>query len=425
MTRAVAAQDAVQALRSGMNVFIHGAAATPTPLLEAMCRREDLNGVTLYHLHTEGPAPFLAESCRGRFRSVSFFTGAPLRAAVQEGYADFVPVFLSDIPTLFTSRTIPLDAAIVQVSPPDRHGQCSLGTSVDAARAAVDTAAIIIAEINQQMPRTLGDTTLPLSRISAWISTDRPLHQHAVAEESPIEAAIGEQVAALIPDGATLQAGIGSIPDAVLRRLRHKLELGVHTEMFSDGVVELAASGAITNSRKRVFPGVYVTSFVSGSQRVFDFVNDNPEVTFLPCNLTNDTNLLRKLERLVAINSALQVDLTGQVCADSLGHRIYSGIGGQMDFIRGAAMSPGGLPVIALPATAAGGQVSRIVPELTAGAGVVTTRGHVHWVVTEFGAVNLHGRSLRDRAELLIGIAHPEFRAELRRQLRGIRHYSF
>jgi acyl-CoA hydrolase len=425
MTRAVAAQDAVQALRSGMNVFIHGAAATPTPLIEAMCQRDDLSAVTLYHLHTEGPAPFLAESCRGRFRSVSFFTGAPLRAAVQEGHADFVPVFLSDIPSLFTSRSIPLDAAIVQVSPPDRHDQCSLGTSVDAARAAVDTAAIIIAEVNQQMPRTLGDTTLPLSRISAWISTDRPLHQHAVAEESPVEAAIGEQVAALIPDGATLQAGIGSIPDAVLRRLRHKLELGVHTEMFSDGVVELAASGAITNSRKRVFPGVYVTSFVSGSQRVFDFVNDNPEVTFLPCNLTNDTNLLRKLERLVAINSALQVDLTGQVCADSLGHRIYSGIGGQMDFILGAAMSPGGLPVIALPATAAGGRVSRIVPELTAGAGVVTTRGHVHWVVTEFGAVNLHGRSLRDRAELLIGIAHPDFRAELLRQLRGIRHYSF
>lgn len=425
MTRAVAAQDAVQALRSGMNVFIHGAAATPTPLLEAMCRREDLSGVTLYHLHTEGPAPFLAESSRGRFQSVSFFTGAPLRNAVQEGAADFVPVFLSDIPGLFTSRSIPLDAAIVQVSPPDRHGQCSLGTSVDAARAAVDTAAVIIAEINQQMPRTLGDTTLPLSRISAWISTDRPLHQHTVAEESPVEAAIGEQVAALIPDGATLQAGIGSIPDAVLRRLRHKLELGVHTEMFSDGVVELATSGAITNSRKRVFPGVYVTSFVSGSQRVFDFVNDNPEVTFLPCNLTNDTNLLRKLERLVAINSALQVDLTGQVCADSLGHRIYSGIGGQMDFIRGAAMSPGGLPVIALPATAAGGKVSRIVPELTAGAGVVTTRGHVHWVVTEFGAVNLHGRTLRDRAELLIGIAHPDFRAELLRQLRGIRHYSF
>ncbi|MFM7056714.1 MAG: acetyl-CoA hydrolase/transferase family protein [Planctomycetota bacterium] len=425
MTNAVSAEDAVQALRSGMKIFIHGAAATPTPLLEAMCRREDLTDVTLYHLHTEGAAPFLAESCRGRFRSVSFFTGAPVRAAVQAGHADFVPVFLSDIPGLFTSRTIPLDAALLQLSPPDRHGQCSLGTSVDAARAAVDTAGVVIGEINSQMPRTLGDTAWPLSRMTAWISTNRPLHQHAVAVETPVEAAIGEQVAALIPDGATLQAGIGSIPDAVLRRLRHKLELGVHTEMFSDGVVDLAASGAITNSRKRVFPGVSVTSFVSGSQRVFDFVNDNPEVSFLPCNLTNDTNLLRKLERLVAINSALQVDLTGQVCADSLGHRIYSGIGGQMDFIRGAAMSAGGLPVIALPSTAAGGRCSRIVAELTAGAGVVTTRGHVHWVVTEFGAVNLHGRSLRDRADRLIGIAHPEFRVELQRQLRGIRHYSF
>jgi acyl-CoA hydrolase len=289
----------------------------------------------------------------------------------------------------------------------------------------VDTAPVVIAEINRQMLRTLGDTTLPLSRISAWIETDRPLHQHPVTPETPVEAAIGEHVAALIPDGATLQAGIGSIPDAVLRRLRHKLELGVHTEMFSDGIVELAASGAITNNRKHIFRGAYVTSFVSGSRRVFDFVNDNPEVTFLPCNITNDTNLLRKIERLVAVNSALQVDLSGQVCADSLGHRIYSGIGGQMDFIRGAAMSPGGLPVIALPSTAAAGRYSRIVHELTVGAGVVTTRGHVHWVVTEFGAVNLHGRSLRDRGDLLIGIAHPDFRGELRRQLRGIRHYSF
>lgn len=425
MTSAVTPEAAVQALLPGMKVFIHGAAATPTPLIEAMCRRQDLSDVTLYHLHTEGPAAFLDEACRGRFRSVSFFTGAPLRGAVQEGLADFIPVFLSDIPQLFISRTIPLDAALVQVSPPDRHGQCSLGTSVDAARAAVDTAPVVIAEINRQMPRTLGDTTLPLSRISAWIETNRPLHQHPVTPETPVEAAIGEHVAALIPDGATLQAGIGSIPDAVLRRLRHKLELGVHTEMFSDGIVELAASGAITNNRKHIFRGVYVTSFVSGSRRVFDFVNDNPEVTFLPCNITNDTNLLRKIERLVAVNSALQVDLSGQVCADSLGHRIYSGIGGQMDFIRGAAMSPGGLPVIALPSTAAAGRYSRIVHELTVGAGVVTTRGHVHWVVTEFGAVNLHGRSLRDRGDLLIGISHPDFRGELRRQLRGIRHYSF
>lgn len=414
----------VQLLRSGMHIFLHGAAATPTPLVEALCRREDLHDVTLYHMHTEGPAPFLDESCRNRFRSVSFFTGAAVRTAVQNGSADFIPIFLSDIPGLFTSRTIPLDAAIVQLSPPDRHGLCSLGTSVDAARAAIDAAPIVIAEINHCMPRTLGNTALPIEKISAFIETHRPLHQHPVSPETPVEAAIGEQVAALIPDGATLQAGIGSIPDAVLRRLRGKLELGVHTEMFSDGIVELAATGAITNRRKRVFPGLYITSFVSGSQRVFDFVNDNPLVNFLPCNITNDTNLLRKIENLTAINSALQVDLSGQVCADSLGHRIYSGIGGQMDFIRGAAMSPGGLPVIALPSTAGGGRYSRIVPELTAGAGVVTTRGHVHWVVTEFGAVNLHGRSLRQRGDLLIGVAHPDFRAELRQQWNGIRHYS-
>jgi acyl-CoA hydrolase len=345
---------------------------------------------------------------------VSFFTGAPLRKAVQDGVADFVPIFLSDIPGLFSGGAIPLDAALVQLSPPDRHGLCSLGTSVDAARAAVDAAPLVIAEINSRMPRTLGNTAVPLQRLAAWTATDRPLPEHPASVETPVEAAIGELVAALVPDGATLQAGIGSIPDAVLRRLHDKQELGVHTEMFSDGIVELAASGAITNRRKRIFPGQFVTSFVSGSQRVFDFVNDNPLVNFLPCNLTNDTNLLRKIDRLVAINSALQVDLTGQVCADSLGHRIYSGIGGQMDFIRGAAMAPGGLPIIALPSTAGDGRYSRIVPELTPGAGVVTTRGHVHWVVTEYGAVNLHGKSLRERRELLIGVAHPDFRRELR-----------
>ena len=423
MTTLPSYDAAVRQLRSGMQIFIHGAAATPTPLLEAMCRRDDLHNVTLYHLHTEGAAPFLEPDCRSRFRSVSFFTGAPVRTAIQDGLADFIPVFLSDIPGLFSSRTICIDAAIVQLSPPDRHGMCSLGTSVDTARAAVDAAPIVIAEINRCMPRTHGSTAVPLSKISAFIETSRPLHEHVAGGETAVEAAIGEQVSSLIPDGATLQAGIGSIPDAVLRRLRGKLELGVHTEMFSDGIVELAASGAITNRRKRVFPGQYVTSFVSGSQRVFDFVNDNPLMNFLPCNITNDTNLLRKLENLVAINSALQVDLSGQVCADSLGHRIYSGIGGQMDFIRGAAMSPGGLPVIALPSTAGDGRYSRIVAELAPGAGVVTTRGHVHWVVTEFGAVNLHGRSLRERAELLISIAHPDFRAELRQQLRAIRHY--
>jgi acyl-CoA hydrolase len=419
-----AADEAVSLLRSGMNIFVHGAAATPTPLLDAMCRRPDLTDIRLYHLHTEGPAAFLAESCRTRFTSVSFFTGQPARQAVQAGFADFVPVFLSDIPTLFRDGSIRLDAALLQLSPPDKHGFCSLGTSVDAPRAAADHAPLVIAEINAQMPRTLGTTTVPLKSLAASIRTDRPLYEHEVAAETSVEAAIGEQVAALIQDGSTLQTGIGAIPSAVLSRLGNKADLGVHTEMFSDGVVDLVESGVITNRRKEIYPGQLVTSFVSGSRRLFDFVDDNPQVTFLPCDITNNTNLLRKIDRLVAVNSALQIDLTGQVCADSLGHRIYSGIGGQMDFIRGAAISRGGLPIIALPSTAAGGQYSRIVAELVPGAGVVTTRGHVHWVVTEYGAVNLHGLSLRQRGEQLIAIAHPDFRVELRKQLSALRHYS-
>lgn len=420
----VSSEEAVSHLCSGMNVFVHGASATPTPLLEAMCRRTDLTDLKLIHLHTSGPAPFVEPSCQGRLTSVSLFIGSPVRRAVQEGVADFIPVFLSDIPALFRCGQIPLDAALLQVSPPDRHGFCSLGTSVDAARAAADCAPLLIAEINQQMPRTLGNSVVQASRFRAAVFTDRPLHEHMPAEETAVEAAIGEQIAALIENGATLQTGIGAIPDAVLSRLKNKVDLGVHTEMFSDGVVDLVHGGVITNARKRTYPGQIVTSFVTGTKRLFDFVNDNPQVMFYPCDITNDNNLLRKIDRLVAVNSALQVDLTGQVCADSLGHRMYSGIGGQMDFIRGAAMSSGGLAIIALPATAASGRISRIVSELTPGAGVVTTRGHVHWVVTEYGAVNLHGLSLRQRAESLISIAHPDFRSELRDQLRQTRHYS-
>lgn len=424
MQQAVSADEAVEKLQSGMNVFIHGGAATPTPLIEAMCRRSDLTDLRLYHMHLEGPAPFVEPSCHGRITSVSLFAGASVRHAIQEGFADFIPVFLSDIPGLFRSGVIRLDAAILQVSPPDRHGFCSLGTSVDAARAAADCAPILIAEINRQMPRTHGHSVLPLKSFAAWIETDRPLHEHPPSAETPIEAAIGEQIAKLVEDGATLQTGIGAIPDAVLSRLHGKHDLGIHTEMFSDRVVDLVEAGVITNRRKRIYRGQIVTSFVTGSRRLFDFVDDNPQVAFYPCDITNDTNLLRKIEKLVAVNSALQIDLTGQVCADSIGHRIYSGIGGQMDFIRGAAMSPDGRAIIALPSTAVGGTVSRIVPELAPGAGVVTTRGHVQWVVTEYGAVNLHGLSLRQRGDALIGIAHPDFRGELRRQLNHIRHYN-
>lgn len=419
------ADEAVSNLHSGMNVFVHGAAATPTPLLEAMCRRQDLADIRLYHLHTEGPAPFLEPECQSRFTSISLFTGPPARQAVQAGIADFVPVFLSDIPALFRNGSIRLDAALLQVSPPDQHGYCSLGPSVDAARAAADSAPLLIGEINPQMPRTHGHTMVPLRSFRATMQSDRALYEHQAVAETPVESAIGEQIAALISDGSTLQTGIGAIPDAVLSRLTNKADLGIHSEMFSDGVVDLVEAGVITNRCKQIYPGQIVTSFVIGSRRLFDFVDDNPQVAFLPCDITNDTNLLRKIDRLVAVNSALQIDLTGQVCSDSLGHRIYSGIGGQMDFMRGAAISAGGLPIIALPSTAGDGKYSRIVAELAPGAGVVTTRGHVHWVVTEYGAVNLHGLSLRQRGQQLISIAHPDFRCELRKQFNAIRHYTF
>ncbi|HEX6974491.1 MAG TPA: acetyl-CoA hydrolase/transferase C-terminal domain-containing protein [Vicinamibacterales bacterium] len=420
--RALSADDAVWIVQSGMKIFLHGAAATPTPLVEALARRQDLTDITLYHVHTGGPAPFAEPENAGRFFSVSLFTGAPLRKAIEDGRADFMPIFLSDIPCLFAAGHIKLDVAFVTLSPPDKHGYCTLGTSVDTALAACQSARYIVAEINERMPRTHGNTLVHIDRVSTWIHTDRPLHIHERSTPTPVEEEIGQHAANLIPDGATLQMGIGAIPDAVLRRLMNKQDLGIHTEMFSDGVVDLAEAGAITNRLKHVHPGRIVTSFVAGTQRVYDFVNDNPFVEFHPCDHTNDTARIRRNDSVVAINSAIEVDLTGQVCADSFGTRIFSGIGGQMDFIRGSALSKGGKPIIALPSTAAKGKVSRIVPTLAPGAGVVTTRGHVHWIVTEYGAVNLFGKSLRQRAEALISIAHPDFRAELRRAFAETRH---
>jgi acyl-CoA hydrolase len=405
-----------------MRVFVHGAAATPTPLLHALAARTDLDHLNLYHLHTGGPAPFVAPELRGRFLSVSLFAGPPVREAISRGDADFVPIFLSDIPSLFHSGRIPLDVAVLQLSPPDAHGYCTLGTSVDAALAASQTARYVVAEINDRMPRTHGNTLVPFNRVHAFMSSSRPLHAHEPATGGAVEDAIGTHVAALVEDGATLQMGIGAIPEAALRRLTNRQDLGVHTEMFSDGVVELARSGAITNRSKNVHRGRIVTSFVNGSQQVYEFVDDNPFVEFHPCDRTNDTAIIRHNPKVTAINSALELDLSGQVVADSIGFRIYSGIGGQMDFIRGAALSPGGKPIIALPSTAAGGTVSRIVMALKPGAGVVTTRGHVHWVVTEYGAVNLFGLSLRARAEALISIAHPDVRGDLRREFAQTRH---
>ncbi len=423
-SRTLSPDDAVASIKSGMKIFIHGAAATPTPLIVALCKRLELENVSLYHLHVSGDIPYADPIHKGRFFSTSFFTGEALRKPVEEGWADFMPIFLADIPRLFTSGTIRLDAAILQLSPPDRHGFCTLGTSADAARAAADSAKIIIAEINDQMPRTHGNTAVHIDKINAFIHTNRPLIEHHGSDESAVEARIGEIIADIIEDGSTLQMGIGNIPDAVLTRLHNKHDLGVHTEMFSDRIVDLVKAGVVTNRLKKVHPNRITTSFVSGSKLLFDFVHDNLMVEFHPCDRTNDTAIIRQNDKVVAINSALEIDLTGQVCADSLGHKIYSGIGGQMDFIHGAALSRGGKPIIALPATAAKGKLSRIVPELKPGAGVVTTRGHVHWVVTEFGAVNLHGKTLRERGEALISIAHPDFRSELRKTLNETRHFT-
>ena len=421
--RGVSAAEVAAHVPSGAHVFLHGAAATPIPIVDALAARTDVEAVRLYHLHTTGTASFVAPEVAARLRSISFFVGPNVRAAVAEGRADFLPVFLSDVPGLFTTRAIPLDVALVQLSPPDRHGFCSLGTSVDAARAAVDSARLVLAEINDQMPRTHGNSVVPLARVHAFVHTDRALPTSTPTAPTEVEARIGELVAELVEDGAALQAGIGAIPDAVLARLGNHHDLGVHTEMFSDGLIPLIEGGVITNRCKAVHPGRSVTSFITGSARLYAYVDGNPTIEFHGCDRTNDTALIRKIDKVTAINSAIEIDLTGQVCADSIGHAIYSGIGGQMDFLRGAAVSRGGKPIIALPSTAAAGTVSRITAQLKPGAGVVTTRGHVHWVVTEHGARNLHGLTLRERGEALISLAHPDARGELRRALAALRHY--
>jgi 4-hydroxybutyrate CoA-transferase len=422
--RAVSAEQAVSHIKSGDRVFVHGASATPTPLIEALCKRTDLENVTVYHLHTTGPTPWASPEMKGRILSVSLFTGGAMREPIADGRADFMPVFLSDIPGLFMTGAIPLDVAILQLSPPNHHGDCTLGTSVDTAMAAAMAAKRLVAEINEQMPRTLGHSVVHYADLVAFVSTNRPLVEMPPPPESEVASRIGEIIAKLVEDGSCLQMGIGAIPDAVFARLGNKHDLGIHTEMFSDGLIPLIQNGNVTNKLKKVHPGRSVVSFVTGSKKLFDFVHDNQHVEFHPCDRTNDTALIRKNDKTVAINAAIEIDLSGQVCADSIGHRIYSGIGGQMDFIRGAALSNGGKAIIALPSTAANGTVSRIAMDLKAGAGVVTTRGHVHWIVTEYGAVNLHGKTLRERAQALISIAHPDFRYELRQQYAQVRHFT-
>ena len=410
------AEEAVKRIQSGDRVFIHGSAATPVHLVKAMQQRHaELKNVELVSITTLGDVDFNHPSWSNSFFFNSLFVSATTRSVVNSENGDYVPVFLSQIPKLFEEGFLPLDIAIVQVSPPDVHGFCSLGTSVDIARAAVDTAKWVIAQVNPNMPRTHGDGFIHISKLNTMVWHEAPLPEvDYSAKTTPAMVTIGQHIASLVEDGATLQLGIGGIPDQVLKNLGNHKNLGLHTEMLSDGVIPLIQSGVINNSLKKLNRGKSITSFMIGTKKLYDFVNDNPGIRAMDISYANDTSIIRQNPNVTAINSAIELDLTGQVCADSMGTYQYSGIGGQMDFIHGASLSPGGKPIIALPSITSKG-ISRIVPFLKEGAGVVTTRGHVHWVVTEYGTVNLFGKSLKQRAKALISLAHPNHREELDR----------
>jgi 4-hydroxybutyrate CoA-transferase len=419
----VSPDEAVAGIESGDHVFVHGGAATPSALLAALAgRASELRDVGITHLHTEGPAPHLDPALTASFRHRALFIGANAREAVNAGRADYVPIFLSDIPELLTSGVLPLDVAMLNLSPPDAHGYCSLGTSVDTALSAVRAASTVIAQLNRSMPRTLGDSFIHVDQIDFGVEVDQPPYEHELPEIGDVERQIGALVAELIPDEATIQMGIGSIPAAVALALRDKRDLGIHTELFTDPVLDLVEAGAVTGRAKEINRGKIVSAFVMGSQRLYDFLDDNPMIEMRPVDYTNDTSVIRRFRRMVAINSAISIDLTGQVSADSIGTRFYSGVGGQMDFMRGAALAPEGRAIIALPSTAAGGRVSRIAAVLDEGAGVVTTRAHVRTVVTEYGVAELFGLSIRERAHALIGIAHPAFRDQLASEARRLYH---
>jgi 4-hydroxybutyrate CoA-transferase len=412
--RIVTADEAVSDIKSGQQVFMQGAAASPTVLLDALVRRApELEDVQIIHMHAEGPHPHLAPEMVGHFYHKALFIGPNARKAINEGRAEFIPVFLSDIPRLFDSGILPLDVALINVTPPDEHGFCSLGTSVDTVITAVRNAKVVIAQLNKSMPRTLGDSFVHISKIDFGVEVNQPPYNHAAGEIGDVERKIGGFVADLVQDEATLQMGIGVIPSAVALHLYDKRDLGVHTEMFTDVLVDLVERGVVTCERKEVDCGKIVTTFMMGSQRLYKFVDNNPMVEMRQVDYTNDTSIIRRFRRMTAINSAIEVDLTGQVCADSIGHRMYSGVGGQMDFMRGAALAEEGRAIIALPSTAADGQFSRITIALKEGAGVTTTRSHVRTVVTEYGVAQLFGQGLRERARRLIAIAHPDFRDEL------------
>ena len=419
--KVVDAGVAMSCIESGNSVYIGGGAGAPKVLVNTLCERAaELRDVQLIHILTFIDAPYVDPKYEGSFRDNSLFIGSNVRKAVQEGRADFTPIFLSEIPGLFQKKILPLDAALVSLSPPDEHGFCSYGVEVGTTKPAAEAARMIIAEVNRQMPRTLGDSFIHVSRLTQVVETDYPLPEATQGSSSEANTRIGQFIAEMIPDGATLQMGIGSIPDAVLQNLGNHKDLGIHTELFSDGVVSLYEQGVITCSRKSFHLGKMIAGFLFGSQALYRFVDNNAIVELHPTEYVNDPFNIAQNDNMVAINAALQVDLTGQVCADSIGPVFYSGVGGQLDFIRGAARSKGGLPIIALPSTAKNDTISRVSLKLTEGSGVTTTRSDVHYIVTEFGVASLYGKTIRQRAQALINIAHPNFRDELAYQARQI-----
>lgn len=407
------AKDAVNLVKSGQRVFFQGAAMTPKVIIDALCDRyEELEDVEIMQMHTEGEAKYALDPYQESFKINSCFVGGNVRRAVNASKGDYIPIFLSEIHQLFRQNILPLDVAFIQVSPPDKHGYCSLGTSIDVTIAAIDTAKLVIAQINPQVPRSHGDGIIHKSRIDAAVHVDEPIFCHNITAPNEVEAKIGKNIAGIVEDGATLQMGIGAIPNAVLNNLNNHKGLGIHTEMFSDGILPLVEKGIITGEHKKVKPGKIVTCFAMGSQKVYDFIDDNPFVHFKEASYTNDTAIIRLNPKVTAINSAIEIDITGQVCADTIGQFQFSGVGGQMDFIRGASLSEGGKAIIAMPSVTKNG-ISKIVPALNAGAGVTTTRAHVHYIATEYGVVNLFGKNMKQRAKALASIAHPNHRDEL------------
>jgi acetyl-CoA hydrolase len=427
-SRVVSAQDAVKAIKSGNRVFLTGNASVPQKVLAALVEYAAiLTDVEIVQVLTVGPADYVGPTMDGHVRVNSMFISANIRKAVQEGRADFTPILLSEFPLLFKQNIMSLDVALIQVSPPDEHGFCSLGVEVGPTKTPAEMAKVIIAEVNEQMPRTLGDSFIHIGRINYVVPVNYSIPELPMSEEGESQTVekIAGYIADLIPDGATMQLGIGAIPDAVLKYLYHKRDLGIHTELFSDGVIDLVNAGILTNARKTLHPGKIVAGFLMGTKRLYDWVDDNPMIELHRTEYVNDPFVIAQNERMVAINSAIEVDLTGQVCADSIGPKLYSGVGGQLDFIYGASRSKGGVPIIALPSTVKmkdGTVVSKVVDMLKHGAGVVTSRNHVRYIVTEHGVAELYGKTIRERAKALIGIAHPDFREELTRQAKEL-HY--